>query len=71
MQNFLIGEDLNGCAFVCGSLSFMDKMSCGLAVYVLQSYQSKLVDFLLSYANFAFLLIFMHWDSITGSDNEI
>ncbi|KAJ4711717.1 Major facilitator superfamily domain-containing protein 12 [Melia azedarach] len=39
MQNVLIGEDLNGCAFVCGSLSFLDKMSCGLALYVLQSYQ--------------------------------
>ncbi|XP_021911730.1 major facilitator superfamily domain-containing protein 12-like isoform X1 [Carica papaya] len=41
MQSVLIGEDLNGCAFVCGSLSFLDKMSCGLALYVLQSYQSK------------------------------
>nr|XP_025610094.1 major facilitator superfamily domain-containing protein 12 isoform X2 [Arachis hypogaea] len=40
MQNFLIGEDLNGCAFVCGSLSFVDKISCGLALYVLQSYQN-------------------------------
>ncbi|PNY11931.1 major facilitator superfamily domain-containing protein 12-like [Trifolium pratense] len=27
MQNFLIGENLNGCAFVVGSLSFLDKMS--------------------------------------------
>ncbi|KAF7824466.1 major facilitator superfamily domain-containing protein 12-like isoform X1 [Senna tora] len=41
MQNFLIGQDLNGCAFVCGSLSFLDKMSCGIAVYVLQSYQNS------------------------------
>ncbi|TXG49016.1 hypothetical protein EZV62_024891 [Acer yangbiense] len=40
MQNVLIGEDLNGCAFVCGSLSFLDKMSCGIALYILQSYQS-------------------------------
>ncbi|KAH9710410.1 major facilitator superfamily domain-containing protein 12 [Citrus sinensis] len=40
MQNVLIGEDLSGCAFVCGTLSFLDKMSCGIAVYVLQSYQS-------------------------------
>ncbi|XP_061363935.1 uncharacterized protein LOC133307440 [Gastrolobium bilobum] len=39
MQNFLIGENLNGCAFVVGSLSFLDKISCGLALYVLQSYQ--------------------------------
>ncbi|KAK2634759.1 hypothetical protein Ddye_029551 [Dipteronia dyeriana] len=41
MQNVLVGEDLNGCAFVCGSLSFLDKMSCGIALYILQSYQSK------------------------------
>ncbi|MED6170772.1 hypothetical protein PIB30_034252, partial [Stylosanthes scabra] len=40
MQNFLIGADLNGCAFVCGSLSFVDKISCGVALYVLQSYQN-------------------------------
>ncbi|XP_004488576.1 uncharacterized protein [Cicer arietinum] len=40
MQNFLIGENLNGCAFVVGSLSFLDKMSCGIALYVLQSYQN-------------------------------
>lgn len=42
MQSVLIDRDLNGCAFVCGSLSFMDKISCGLALFVLQSYQSKL-----------------------------
>ncbi|XP_044489488.1 major facilitator superfamily domain-containing protein 12-like isoform X2 [Mangifera indica] len=46
MQNVLIGEDLNGCAFVCGTLSFLDKMSCGLALYVLQSYQSSSPTFL-------------------------
>ncbi|XP_047175566.1 major facilitator superfamily domain-containing protein 12-like isoform X1 [Vigna umbellata] len=39
MQNFLIGENLNGCAFVVGSLSFLDKISCGIALYVLQSNQ--------------------------------
>jgi hypothetical protein len=41
MQSFLIGENLGGCAFVCGSLSFLDKIACGLALYVLQSFQSK------------------------------
>ncbi|KAK1552656.1 hypothetical protein Q3G72_020981 [Acer saccharum] len=41
MQNVLIGEDLNGCAFVTGSLCFLDKMSCGIVVYILQSYQSS------------------------------
>ncbi|XP_034205324.1 major facilitator superfamily domain-containing protein 12 isoform X2 [Prunus dulcis] len=43
MQSVLIDRDLNGCAFVCGSLSFMDKISCGLALFVLQSYQSTRV----------------------------
>ncbi|KAL5160004.1 Major facilitator superfamily domain-containing protein 12 [Glycine soja] len=40
MQNFLIGGNLNGCAFVVGSLSFLDKISCGIALYVLQSNQN-------------------------------
>ncbi|KAF2319329.1 hypothetical protein GH714_014835 [Hevea brasiliensis] len=40
MQSVLVGSDLNGCAFVCGSLSFVDKISCGLALYALQSFQS-------------------------------
>ncbi|XP_065850843.1 uncharacterized protein [Euphorbia lathyris] len=40
MQSVLVGSDLNGCAFVYGSLSFLDKMSCGIALYVLQSFQS-------------------------------
>ncbi|KAK9739989.1 hypothetical protein RND81_03G002700 [Saponaria officinalis] len=38
MQSALVGEDLNGCAFVYGSLSFLDKMSCGLVLYFLESY---------------------------------
>ncbi|CAA0808321.1 Major facilitator superfamily protein [Striga hermonthica] len=41
MQSFLVGEDLNGCAFVYGSLSFLDKILCGLALSVLESYQSS------------------------------
>lgn len=44
MQNVLIDTDLNGCAFVCGSLSFLDKISCGLALFVLQSYQNIETD---------------------------
>ncbi|KAK3028539.1 hypothetical protein RJ639_037708 [Escallonia herrerae] len=40
MQSVLVGEDLNGCAFVYGSLSFLDKMSCGLALCILESYQT-------------------------------
>lgn len=41
MQSFLVGRDVNGCAFVYGSLSFMDKIICGVALSVLESYQSK------------------------------
>lgn len=41
MQSVLVGRDLNGCAFVYGSLSFLDKMICGLALFILESYQSK------------------------------
>lgn len=42
MQSVLVGQDLNGCAFVYGSLSFMDKMSCGIVLYFLESYQSNM-----------------------------
>ncbi|KAL8495871.1 hypothetical protein ACS0TY_019841 [Phlomoides rotata] len=41
MQSFLVGRDVNGCAFVYGSLSFLDKIICGLALSVLESYQSS------------------------------
>ncbi|XP_077212934.1 uncharacterized protein LOC143858760 isoform X2 [Tasmannia lanceolata] len=41
MESFLVGEDLNGCAFVYGSLSFLDKISCGIALFVLESYQDS------------------------------
>jgi len=41
MQSVLVGDDLNGCAFVYGSLSFLDKITCGIALYLLESYQSK------------------------------
>ncbi|XP_015584626.1 major facilitator superfamily domain-containing protein 12 isoform X2 [Ricinus communis] len=40
MESVLVGSDLNGCAFVCGSLGFLDKISCGLALYALQSFQT-------------------------------
>ncbi|CAK9177438.1 unnamed protein product [Ilex paraguariensis] len=41
MQSVLVGEDLNGCAFVYGSLSFLDKVLCGVALYIIESYQSS------------------------------
>ncbi|MFS7931863.1 putative MFS transporter superfamily, lactose permease [Helianthus anomalus] len=40
MQSYLVGEDVKGCAFVYGSLSFLDKVSCGLALWVLESYEN-------------------------------
>jgi hypothetical protein len=43
MEGVLVGEDLNGCAFVYGSLSFFDKVSCGVALYILESYQGNLI----------------------------
>ncbi|CAJ2659019.1 unnamed protein product [Trifolium pratense] len=52
MQNFLIGENLNGCAFVVGSLSFLDKMSCGIALYILQSYQNLSPQLLVNHHQF-------------------
>ncbi|KAL5708499.1 hypothetical protein ACHQM5_019290 [Ranunculus cassubicifolius] len=39
MQSVLVGEDTDGCGMVYGSLSFLDKISCGIALYVLESYQ--------------------------------
>nr|ACG29601.1 hypothetical protein [Zea mays] len=41
MEGVLVGEDLNGCAFVYGSLSFVDKVSCGVVLYILESYQGS------------------------------
>ncbi|XP_059633727.1 uncharacterized protein LOC132276352 [Cornus florida] len=41
MQSVVVGEDLNGCAFVYGSLSFLDKISCGIALYILESYHDN------------------------------
>jgi hypothetical protein len=41
LEGALVGEDLNGCAFVYGSLSFLDKISCGIALFALESYEGK------------------------------
>ncbi|KAL8192662.1 hypothetical protein R6Q57_027847 [Mikania cordata] len=40
MQSYLVGEDVKGCAFVYGSLSFLDKVSCGFALWALESCQN-------------------------------
>ncbi|KAL9268993.1 Major facilitator superfamily domain-containing protein [Drosera capensis] len=50
MQSYLVGEDLNGNAFVYGSLSFMDKISCGLVLYLLESYQNSSQNLQLPYS---------------------
>nr|CAB3501904.1 unnamed protein product [Digitaria exilis] len=42
LESALVGEDLNGCAFVYGSLSFLDKISCGIALFVLESYEDTI-----------------------------
>ncbi|KAJ3673828.1 hypothetical protein LUZ60_005820 [Juncus effusus] len=41
MESILVGEDLNGCGFVYGSLSFLDKISCGIALFILESYEDS------------------------------
>ncbi|MCO5578404.1 hypothetical protein L7F22_032245 [Adiantum nelumboides] len=37
MEGILVGLDLSGCAFVYASLSFLDKFSCGAALYVIEA----------------------------------
>jgi hypothetical protein len=37
MEAVLVGADPDGCAFVYGSLSFLDKMACGVALYGIES----------------------------------
>ncbi|KAL3695272.1 hypothetical protein R1sor_009348 [Riccia sorocarpa] len=36
MQGVLVGQDLSGVAFVYGSLSFMDKLTCGVVLYLIE-----------------------------------
>lgn len=45
LEGALVGEDLNGCAFVYGSLSFLDKISCGIALFALESYEDTMVSY--------------------------
>lgn len=42
LESALVGEDVKGCAFVYGSLSFLDKISCGIALFVLESYEGNI-----------------------------
>ncbi|XP_031487575.1 uncharacterized protein LOC116255753 [Nymphaea colorata] len=36
MESVLVGEDLNGCGFVYASLGFLDKIVCGVVLYLLE-----------------------------------
>eukprot|EP00850_Spirogloea_muscicola_P005327 SM000024S07789 [mRNA] locus=s24:576091:586404:+ [translate_table: standard] len=37
MEGLLVGQQLSGCAFVYGSLSFMDKLTCGFALFAIEA----------------------------------
>lgn len=41
MESELVDKDLDGSAFVYGSLGFIDKVLCGVFLYFLESYESK------------------------------
>eukprot|EP01018_Ginkgo_biloba_P021025 Gb_40275 [translate_table: standard] len=41
MESVLVGKDLSGCAFVYGSLSFLEKLSCGIVLYVIEGFHSS------------------------------
>lgn len=40
MEGVLVGLDLSGCAFVYASLGFLDKFSCGIALYAIETFHS-------------------------------
>lgn len=41
MEGELVGQKLSGCAFVYGSLSFLDKLTCGLTLFLISSINSQ------------------------------
>lgn len=48
MESILVGEDLSRCAFVYGSLSFLEKLSCGIVLYVIEDFHSSATSCLMS-----------------------
>jgi hypothetical protein len=36
MEGILVSKNLSGCGFVYGSLSFLDKLACGIALYSIE-----------------------------------
>lgn len=41
MESILVGKDLRGCAFVYGSLSFVEKLSCGIVLYIIEDFHTS------------------------------
>lgn len=41
MESILVGKDLRGCAFVYGSLSFIEKISCGIVLYIIEDFHTS------------------------------
>lgn len=41
LQAVLVGADADGCAFVYGSLGFLDKMACGAALYAIEAFNGE------------------------------
>ena len=42
LEGVLVGHNYSGCAFVYGSLSFMDKLACGLALVIIEAVNGEL-----------------------------
>jgi hypothetical protein len=65
MEGLLVSTNLSGCGFVYGSLSFLDKLACGVALYWIEGMNGK--ETLLQYSStstapsqlyFSFLFLF-------------
>lgn len=41
MESILVGKDISGCAFVYGSLSFVEKLSCGIVLYIIEDFHTS------------------------------
>lgn len=41
MEGLLVSTNLSGCGFVYGSLSFLDKLACGVALYWIEGMNGK------------------------------
>lgn len=41
MEGLLVSTNISGCGFVYGSLSFLDKLACGIALYWIEGMNGK------------------------------